>query len=185
MSEKTVINNVDYGPLAGLIGVWNGDKGMDNSPEPDGEEKTPYFETLTIEAIGTAGNAKSQTLAVLRYHQVVSRQSDGEVFHDEIGFWMWDAATEVVMHSLTIPRGVALLAGGKAARADTQLNVAAEIGGEWGIVQSPFMLANAATKAFSQTVTVTGNTLHYTETTVLDIYGKTFDHTDANTLQRV
>ena len=30
---------IDYGPLAGLIGTWKGDKGMDVSPEPEGTEE--------------------------------------------------------------------------------------------------------------------------------------------------
>ena len=39
MSEN---NDIDYGPLAGLIGVWKGDKGLDVAPEPDGTENNPY-----------------------------------------------------------------------------------------------------------------------------------------------
>ena len=35
--------NVDYGPLAALIGVWEGNKGVDIAPEPNGEETNPYF----------------------------------------------------------------------------------------------------------------------------------------------
>ena len=56
---------VDYGPLAGLIGNWRGDKGMDISPEPDGTEENPYYETLVFEAAGDVGNAGEQTLAVV------------------------------------------------------------------------------------------------------------------------
>ncbi len=42
----------DYGPLAGLIGTWTGDKGVDVAPEPEGESRSPYFETITFEAAG-------------------------------------------------------------------------------------------------------------------------------------
>ena len=41
-----------YGPLTGQIGTWNGDKGMDIAPEPDGTEHNPYYETITYTAIG-------------------------------------------------------------------------------------------------------------------------------------
>ena len=40
-------NDFDYGPLTNLIGTWNGDKGMDIAPEPDGTEHNPYYETIT------------------------------------------------------------------------------------------------------------------------------------------
>ena len=82
MSEANIINGVNYGPLAALVGTWKGDKGNDLSPELDGEEDTPYYETLKFEAIGDVTNAGSQTLSVLRYHQVVRKKSDNQVFHD-------------------------------------------------------------------------------------------------------
>ena len=97
---------IDYGPLTGLVGTWKGDKGMDISPEPDGQEENPYFETITFEAAGEVKNAEEQLLAIVRYHQVVQRKSNGEIFHDEIGYWTWDAAAKTVAHSLTIPRRV-------------------------------------------------------------------------------
>ena len=84
---------IDYGPLRGLIGSWKGDKGLDVAPEPDGTEENPYWETLDFEAIGDVTNAESQTLTVLRYQQVVRRKSNDEIFHDQCGYWMWDAAT--------------------------------------------------------------------------------------------
>ena len=34
-------HSIDYGPLAGLIGTWKGDKGADIAPEPDGTEESP------------------------------------------------------------------------------------------------------------------------------------------------
>ena len=50
-------------------------------------------------------------MSVLHYRKIVSRKSDDGVFHDETGYWMWDAKTNVLMHSLNIPRAVSLLAG--------------------------------------------------------------------------
>ena len=71
-------DGVDYGPLAGLVGTWKGDKGMDISPEPDGTEENPYYETIEFDAAGDVTNAESQTLAIVRYHQVVKRKSNDE-----------------------------------------------------------------------------------------------------------
>lgn len=188
MSDNTVIDGVDYGPLALLVGNWRGEKGLDTAPEPDGKEENPYYETLMFEAIGDVSNAESQTLAVLRYHQVVSRKSNDKVFHNETGYWMWDAKSDVVSHSLTIPRGVCVLAGGSAEiGADGQVTLrvrARSDDPDWGIIQAPFMRDNAKTLAFEHTVTVSGNTLSYSETMSLDIYGKPFEHTDTNELSR-
>ena len=54
----------------------------------------------------------------------------------------------------------------------------------WGIVQSPFMRDQARTVRFQHDVTIDGDTLAYAETTFLEIYGRSFDHTDANELTR-
>jgi len=177
-------DHIDYGPLQTLIGVWKGDKGLDVAPEPDGSEDNPYHETITFEAVGDVENAGSQRLVVIRYHQVVQRKSNGETFHDQIGYWMWDSENGTVMHSLMIPRAVTLLAGGKPSN-DGVLEVAAKAGNEdWGIVQSPFMRDNARTTEFTQKIEVSGNKLSYFQTTMIDIYGKIFEHTDQNELIR-
>jgi len=188
MSDNTSINGLDYGPIACLVGTWDGDKGMDISPEPDDIEKKPYYETISFEAIGDVTNAEKQTLAVIRYQQIVTRKSNDQVFHDQTGYWMWDSATGVVMQSISIPRAVTLLAGGKATVTDkcTTLNVQAKLGDpDWGIVQSPFMRDNASTTAFELQLTVNKDAMSYSQTTFLDIYGKSsFDHTDRNKLTR-
>ena len=187
----TSVSEIDYGPLAVLIGTWRGDKGMDVAPDPEaGTERNPFFETVEYVAAGEVTNANEQKVKVVRYHQVVRRKSNGEVFHDQTGFWMWDPASGTLMHSLVIPRGLSLLAGGThtggpAADGATVLEVSAEAGrSDWGIVQSPFLLAKARTTAFRHRVAVKGNTMSYAETTVLEIYGRVFDHTDANELER-
>ncbi|RLA38498.1 MAG: hypothetical protein DRR06_20710 [Gammaproteobacteria bacterium] len=184
--EQTTIN---YGPLAGLIGTWQGDKGLDLAPEPDGSETSPYHETLTFEPIGDVCNAERQTLTVLHYRQIVRRNSNNEVFHDQTGYWMWDEDTATVVHSLVIPRAVGLLAGGQHGEAPDNgaiiLDVSAGIDNpDWGIVQSPFMRDNAKTVAFTLRLTLEKDRLSYSETTTLDIYGRTFEHTDANELVR-
>ena len=180
---------VDYGPLAGLIGTWQGDDGLDVAPEPNGTEESPYYETIVFDAAGDAENAESQTLAVVRYHQVVSRKSNGEVFHDQVGFWTWDAASRTLAHSIVIPRVVAVLAGGTfegdPKAGEVVLEVAAKLGDpDWGILQSPFMRDNAKTLAFEYRATLRGDELEYAETTHLEIYGRRFEHTDANRLKR-
>ncbi len=185
MSEEAA---VDYGPLTDLIGIWNGDKGLDVAPEPDGAENNPYHESIAYTAIGDVTNANSQVLSALHYRQVVQRKSDDEVFHDETGYWMWDPKTETIMHSLVIPRAVCVLAGGKFEGAKDSdgrviIEVAASIDdADWKIIQSPFMRDNARTTEFRHKVVVGNGRLSYSETTIVDIYGKVFEHTDNNEL---
>ncbi len=189
LNESTIIEGISYGPLASLIGTWKGDKGMDIAPDPEGREENPFNETMTFEAIGDVINAEKQNLAALRYHQVVSRKSDNEVFHNETGYWMWDAEQGLIMQALTIPRGVCLIAGGTFRESAQGNQIVFEVraginDADWAIVQSPFMRDNAKTLSFSHKISVRGDTLVYDETTVVDIYGNRFDHTDENTLTR-
>lgn len=185
---STIIDGVDYGPLAGLVGEWKGDKGTDIAPAPGGaRQEIPYFETITFQALGNAKNANSQVLSVLFYTQVVSRKSDGGVFHHQVGYWTWEAATGTVSHSLTIPRSMTLLAGGEAKTSggETVILVRAALGDrDWGVAQSPFLRDKASTKSFSLALTIGGDSLHYREVTMLDIYGKSFEHADENRLAR-
>ncbi len=182
---------VDYGPLAALIGTWTGDKGLDIAPEPEGTEENPYYETIVFEAAGDVENAEEQKLAVLRYLQIVRRKSDDQVFHDQTGYWMWDAAQRTVMHSIAIPRGLCLVAGGilsdaEAAADPLVLRVAAADGDpHWGIAQSPFLRDHAKTVRYSMSLKVSGTTMVFSQTTSLQIYGRDFEHTDDNELSRI
>ncbi len=181
---------MDYGPLSQLIGVWKGDKGLDVAPEPDGTENNPYYETITFTAVGNVTNAESQLLAAVHYRQIVQRKSNHEVFHDETGYWMWDAEAGIIMHSLSIPRAVCVLAGGtyrgeKTPAGSILLEVSAALDDkDWTIIQSPFMRDNARTTGFRHRIAVGNGKLSYAETTTLEIYGKVFEHTDQNELLR-
>lgn len=181
---------MDYGPLSQLIGVWKGNKGLDVAPEPGGAENNPYYETITFTAVGNVTNAESQVLAAVHYRQIVQRKSNDEVFHNETGYWMWDAKAGIIMHSLSIPRAVCVLAGGthcdkKTPDGSIILEVSAGLDAkDWKIIQSPFMQDNARTTNFRHRIVVGNDKLSYSETTTLEIYGKVFEHTDQNELLR-
>lgn len=188
---STVIDGLDYGPIACLVGTWKGDRGLDIAPdqeEADGIERNPFHETITYEAAGDVTNADDQVLAIVRYHQVVIKTETGKQFHDQVGYWTWDSATGVVTESLTIPRACALLAGGTATvdGNKTTLSVSASLDNkDYTIAQSDYMLEKARTTAFTMVLEVEGNEMTYRESTMLDIYGKEFDHKDKSTLTRV
>ena len=101
---------------------------------------------------------------------------------------MWDAKTNVIMHSLNIPRAVNLLAGTTLTEDNYKdgklsFSVEASVNNEdWGIVQSPFMKKNALTKSYLQKIEIENGKMKYEETTMLDIYGREFEHTDKNEL---
>lgn len=183
-------NEIDYGPLKHLLGVWTGGEGVDIAPEPEGEENNPYYETITYLAVGDVNNAESQTLAALHYRQIVQRKSNGEAIHDQTGYWMWDSQSNTIMHSLVIPRAVCVLAGGiYTGKQDAEGRVILELSAhientKWRIIQSPFMAENASTTTFRQKVVVGEGKLTYSQTTMVDIYGKMFEHTDCNELTR-
>lgn len=185
MSEN---NEINYGPLKELIGIWKGDKGIDIAPESEGTEENPYYETLTITEGGDLTNGEEQVLSVLHYRKIVTRKSDNGVFHDETGYWMWDAATNVIMHSLNIPRAVSLIAGATLTEKNYQngkleFEISAGIENkDWGIVQSPFMKTKALTKSYHQKMLVQNGKMICSETTMLEIYGRAFEHTDRNEL---
>jgi hypothetical protein len=179
----------DYGPLTLLIGAWSGDKGLDVAPEPNGSEENPYFESIIFSEAGGVTNAESQVLAALHYRQIVRRKSDGNVFHDQAGYWIWDQQRELVMNSFSIPRGVCVLAGGPYSELDSPTGVkliVSSVDGDakWSLVQSPFMHENAQTSAFQQQLSITADKLVYSQTTMLNIYGRAFEHTDENELER-
>ena len=184
-----LIDGIDYGPLRQLIGTWSGSKGMDTSPEMDGgTDRNPYTEEITFTPAGSTDNAEEQELVAVKYHQVVKKQSNGKIFHDQIGHWLYEPATGLLMQSISIPRGVCLLAGGKILEKDSQLVFSVEANIEdsaFGIVQSPFMERKAKTKAYRIDLKLSEYEMSYHQTTSLYIYGKDFEHSDKSQLTKV
>lgn len=182
------MTTVDYGPLKALIGEWQGDKGEDIAPEPDGQEENLFYETITFLPAGDVTNGEEQDLVAVHYHQVVQRKSDDKVIHNESGYWILAVGTNHIMQSFSIPRGVAVVAGGDYQQTEDKLSINVVAGNDsedWQIVQSPFMQNKAKTLSFEHQLSIANNILSYQETTVVDIYGKVFEHTDKNELVRV
>lgn len=177
---------VNYGPLTGLIGTWYGDKGKDVAPEPDGTENNNYYETIIFTEASEVTNAESEVLSALHYVQKVHRIEGDKMIHHETGYWMWNQQSNEVIHSLTIPRGVCVLAAGKVKEMDSiSFEVSAESDAqERSLIQSPFMNEKAKMTSYQQQLILSENSLYYKQTMMLDIYGKVFEHTDNNTLQR-
>jgi len=186
---NSIIDGVDYGPLAQLLGRWVGKKGLDNAPDANANPDKNFFtDEIVFTLAGPAKNAEEQDLVSIKYHHVVRKIESGLIFHDQIGHWIYEKKTNTIMHSLSIPRGVCLLAGGiyRENNGESIFNVEAKADSQaYGIVQSPFMLEKAKTKIFKMNLSVKNNKLKYNETTSLYIYEKDFEHTDESILYRV
>jgi len=179
---------IDYGPLTPLIGIWHGVKGIDVSPETVGEEINQYREELFFEGVGEVSNAEEQNLIVLFYHQKVIRISDNKMIHNETGYYSWDGINKTIMKSFSIPRGVAVCAGGLLNASGNHLNFRVKAGvdeQDWKIIQSPFMQQKAQTKSYIFELEIKESELVYSQTMELDIFGKLFKHTDTNTLLKI
>jgi len=178
----------NLGPLRPLAGVWEGLKGFDINPFETGERRQVYVERMDIQPTDPQSNGP-QLLYGLRYHTRITKPDEIETYHDQVGYWLWEPATGLILHSLTIPRGQIVLAKGHAAVDDMSFEVSAERGStENGICSSSFLEHAFRTDSFRIQVTINPDgTWSYFEDTVLTVLGRDepFHHTDRNTLRRV
>jgi hypothetical protein len=177
------------GPLAGLVGVWEGSKGVDEAPDASRKRMdTPYREQMTFEPIGPVDNHE-QTLFGLRYATKAIRIGEDEPFHEELGYWLWDPSAGQVMRCFLVPRGVTILAGGDAGSEDRSFSISADVGSEtYGICSNRFLDREFKTVRYELTVDLHDDgSLHYAEDSQLEINGQdeVFHHRDENTLVRV
>jgi len=180
---------VNLGPLAALAGTWEGDKGNDRAPSGDrGVMDTPFREHMVFEPLGPVKNHE-QVLYGLRYRTTVWPLGQESPFHEDQGYWLWDATANQVMRCFVVPRGVTVIAGGTVAPDATSFQLAAEVGSEtYGICSNKFLDEEFKTVRYELTVTVHGDgTMSYEEDTQLKVKGQPdlFHHIDKNTLARV
>jgi hypothetical protein len=180
----------ELGPLAGLEGIWEGEKGTDTAPDDDpaNQEINKYRERMTFEATGLVAN-HAQKLYGLRYTTTAWRLGEDEPFHEELGYWLWDADAMQVLRCFIVPRGISVIAGGTADADASSFELSAEVGSEtYGICSNRFLDREFKTVRYQLRFEQRdANTIHYWEDTVLKIPGQDepFHHTDENTLTRV
>lgn len=178
----------NLGPLAPMAGIWEGTRGVDIAPKADGPRTLPFHERIELQPIDPANNGP-QLMYGLRYHTFVTKVGQSTTYHDQVGYWLWEPATETVMHSLTIPRGQTVLASGKASADAKRFTLTAQRGTtEYGICSNPFLEENFRTDSFTITVTIHNDgSWSYEEDTVMTIKGQDepFHHRDSNHLNRV
>ena len=129
----------NLGPLRRLAGVWEGRKGVDVNPKADGPQQREYYERIELQPIDPQANGP-QLFYGLRYHTHINTPEEDTTFHDQIGYWLWEPATGLILQSLTIPRGQVAIAAGHAAPDATTLVLTAERGRtDYGICSTTFL----------------------------------------------
>jgi len=178
----------NLGPLRRLAGVWQGRKGIDLNPKAAGPEQREYIERIEMQPIDPQANGP-QLFYGLRYHIHIVASDEDSTFHDQIGYWLWEPATGLVIQTLTIPRGQTALARGQATPDALELTVRADRGGPgYGICSTDFLEWAFRTDAYELQVTFhEDGRWSYVSDTVLQVRSRAnpFHHLDRNTLTKV
>lgn len=178
----------NLGPLRAMAGIWEGQRGLDVKPKAEGAKKQAYVERMELQPIDPQTNGP-QLYYGLRYHTHVVKPGQVKTYHDQVGYWLWEPATQTVIHTLTIPRAQVVMAAGKAAPDARAFELSAKLGSQtFGICSAPFLEYAFRTVEFRIRVAVNADgTWSYEEDTVLMIRGQSepFHHTDRNTLTRI
>lgn len=179
-----------WGPLAHLIGAWEGNDGVDVafSNLLGKVINTPYREKADFKPFGPVDNGR-QSLYGLDYHSAMWRGDEENPFHTEVGYWLWDGASGEIMKCFVVPRGITTLAGGQSASDATTFTMSASIGDpQYGISSNKYLNDAAPTLSYDTNISILGDGLFsYTQSTILHmrVLSAEMDHSDLNTLRRV
>jgi hypothetical protein len=184
------LNILEYlGPLKALAGTWEGEKGEDKAPSDDrGTEENRYKERLVFEPFGPTINHE-QVLYGLRYNTTAWRLGEQDPFHEELGYWLWDAKEKQVMRCFMVPRGVTVIAGGTVEPSAKEFALEASVGSDtYGILSNRFLEREFKTVKYLLKISIlTSDTFRYEEDTQLQLKNRKdiFHHTDSNTIRRI
>lgn len=178
----------NLGPLTKMAGIWQGTRGLDIKPKAEGPKKQAYVERIELHPIDPQTNGP-QLLYGLRYHVHITKPDQVKTYHDQVGYWLWEPATETIIHTLTIPRGQTAMAFGKAGADAKEFELVATQGSDtYGICSAPFLDHVFKTVEFHIQVKINDDgTWSYDQDTVLKIVGQEelFHHKDKNVLHKI
>ena len=178
----------NLGPLRRLAGTWQSSKGIDLNPKAVGPERRGYIERIDMQPIDPQANGP-QLFYGLRYHIHINTREEDITFHDQVGYWLWERETGLVMQSLTIPRGQTALAVGHAKPDDMKIVVSATRGQtNYGICSTDFLEYAFRTDSYRLEVTFNADgSWSYISDTMLKVRGRDelFRHRDVNTLVKI
>jgi hypothetical protein len=177
----------NLGPLRPLAGVWSGKMGVDINPKADGPLTQGFIDRIELQPID-AQTKGPQLFYGLRYHQHIVKPGEVETYHDQVGYWLWEPATETIIQTLAIPRGQVAMAYGRAKADAKEFELIAKRGATtFGICSNPFLEDAFRTLEYRIKVIVgSGEKWSYEETTMLGIRGaaEPFHHKDSSVLTK-
>jgi hypothetical protein len=177
----------NLGPLRRLAGGWEGLGGVDLNPKADGPEQRNFLERSQFEPIDPQANGP-QLFYGLRYHVHINTPEEDITFHDQVGHWLWEPASGLVIQTLSIPRGQIAIASGHAAPDADRLVVTAERGRtDYGICSTEFLEYAFRTDSYRLEVEFHADgSWSYVSDTMLMLRGRPepFRHRDRNRLSR-
>lgn len=178
----------NLGPLRRLAGIWEGRKGVDLNPKAEGPQQREYTERIDLQPIDYQLNGP-QLFYGLRYHTRILATDEDATFHDQVGYWLWEPATGLVLQTLTIPRGQTAMAAGHAAPDAMSLVLSAQRGEtQYGICSTTFLEQAFRTDSYRIEITFNADgSWRYVQDTMLLVRGRAqpFQHRDTNTLIKV
>lgn len=185
VSPDTLAN---LGPLRRLAGIWEGRKGVDLNPKADGPQRKEFSERIELQPIDYQLNGP-QVFYGLRYHTHIMADGEEATFHDQVGYWLWEPATGLILQTLAIPRGQIAIAAGHAKLDDARLVLSATRGQtDYGICSTTFLEEAFRTDSYRIEVTFNADgSWSYVLDTMLLVRGRPepFQHRDVNTLVKV
>lgn len=185
VDRETLAN---LGPLRRLAGIWEGTRGVDVNPKADGPETREYYERIEMQPIDPQANGP-QLFYGLRYHIHVNTREEDITFHDQVGYWLYEAATGLIIQTLAIPRGQIAMASGHAAPDATRLAVKAVRGEtDYGICSTSFLEQAFRTDSYELTIDFHDDgSWSYVSDTMLMVKGRDtlFQHRDRNHLTKI
>ena len=178
----------NLGPLRRLAGRWSASKGVDLNPKADGPERRVFIERIDFDPIDPQANGP-QLFYGLRYHIHITTEEEDITFHDQVGYWLWEPATGLVLQTVAIPRGQVALASGQAAPDADRIVVSATRGQTInGICSTDFLEYAFRTDSYRIEITFNADgSWSYITDTVLTVHGRDapFEHRDENTLTKI
>ena len=178
----------NLGPLRRLAGIWEGRRGIDLNPKAEGPERREYHERIEMQPIDPQTNGP-QLFYGLRYHTHINTREEDITFHDQIGYWLWEPATGLIIQTLAIPRGQIAMACGHAGKDDMRLSLRATRGQtDYGICSTTFLEEAFRTDSYRIDITFEADgSWRYMSDTTLMVRGRSepFAHRDANHLIKV
>lgn len=176
------------GPLRRLAGIWEGRRGVDLNPKADGPEQRTYYERIEMQPIDAQANGP-QLFYGLRYHVHINTPEEDITFHDQVGYWLWEPATGLILQTLAIPRGQIAIAAGHAEPDARKLILTAERGQtEYGICSTTFLDLAFRTDSYRIEVDFHDDgSWGYISDTTLMVRGRDepFLHRDRNVLTKI